>query len=311
MEKSYQRLYDFVSSIRVLCTLIAIFYVMYWFLHTIQFPFIQYAGIIFNPLVDILKNFISWTIDYKNFEIDMLPIIVAAGFQVAYFILQGPLDIIEKVEKKHKLNVIAEKKLEEKLMNENLKEVFVNKTLEYNAFAILLTLNLKTEVDTNLLSPEGNIDLKETAKKEYAKIVNIMREKYITCKVITPGKLFIIYDNFALFDDFLTDILSEIKKFSTQNSQNGIITEFSLVIDAFREGEKVSKILDIMEKILTFNYTNKALGTMSFNIRYRLNNQKNKYLLETIGISRFFEKPVDGVQNYTDFELFNLKIAKK
>lgn len=66
-----------------------------------------------------------------------------------------------------------------------------------------------------------------------------------------------------------------------------------------------------MEKILTFNYTNKALGTMSFNIRYRLNNQKNKYLLETIGISRFFEKPVDGVQNYTDFELFNLKIAKK
>lgn len=309
MEKNYQKLYDFVSSIRVLCTLIAIFYVMYWFLHTIKFPFIEYAGIIFNPLVELLKTFVNWTIDYKEFEIDMLPVIVAAIFQVFYFILQAPLDLIEKVEKKHQLNVIAEKKLEEKLMNENLKEVFVNKTLEYNAFAVLLTLNLKTDVGANLLPNDVNLD--EAVKQEYSKIITMMRNKYATCKAITPDKLFIIYDNFALFDDFFADILTEVRAFSSQNAKNGIITEFKIVADALRDGEKVINVLELLEKILTFSYTNKALATMAFNIRYRLNKQKNKYALETMGVSRFFEKPVDGVQGYTDFELFNLKAAKK
>ena len=67
--------------------------------------------------------------------------------------------------------------------------------------------------------------------------------------------------------------------------------------------------LDVLEKISTFGYVNKAVATSSFNVRYKLNG-KNKYVLETMGISRFFEQNPDSVQKSIDFELFCLKTPK-
>lgn len=308
MDKEYKKIYDIISTARVLCTTAAVFYVIYWFLVVIHFPFIKYIGIVFNPLSDLFRMAFDWTIEYNKVGIDMMPIVSAAFLQLMHVVLTPFLGMIERMDKQHRLSVIAEKKLEEKLMNENLKEIFTNKTLEYNQFAILLTLNLTTGVDINLYSKTP--ELEKLKADEYVKIVNTMRQKFATCKAITPNKLFIIYDNFALFDDFLSAIVSEVKTFSNLNAENGIQTEFLLGIDALKEGTKVVDTLDMLEKIMTFGYSNKAIATTPFNIRYKLNNAECKYILTSIGISRFFEKLPDGTQKGTDFELFSLKTAK-
>lgn len=310
MEQRYRRLYDFVSTIRVLCILVTISYVIFWFLKTINFPFIKYVGIIFNPLTNIIKtsNFLNWAIKYKNFYIDMTPIIAALGFQMIYFMLQPALNTIRALDRRHRLNKIAEKRLEEKLVNENLKEIFINKTLEYTKFAILLTLNVKADINPNMI--EKNIDTKNMPMMEYVRIVNTMRKKYPTCKAITPGKLFIVYDNFTIFDDFLSDIVSEVKIFCSENQEKGLVTEFKIAIDAVEETGRVSKILEFLEKISALGYSNKAISTPAFKMRYELNSQKNKYNLETIGISRFFESNTDKTQKGVDIELFCLKTFK-
>ena len=88
----------------------------------------------------------------------MTPIIAALGFQMIYFMLQPALNTIRALDRRHRLNKIAEKRLEEKLVNENLKEIFINKTLEYTKFAILLTLNVKADINPNMI--EKNIDTK-------------------------------------------------------------------------------------------------------------------------------------------------------
>jgi len=312
--KKYTKLYDFISTVKVLCTAAAVLYVLYWFLCLLNFTFIKYLQPVFGIPVDLLKNFVRLEIPYGTETIDMIPLVAAAIFQIFYFVFNYFASVVEKMEEQHRLNVIAEKKLEEKLVNENLKEIFKNKTMQYTKFAILLNLDLKPMTDPNIT--DGKERLKELAAAEYAKIVSKMRKKYITCKAITPGKLFMVYDNFALFDDFFSDILKELKKISTVNTEKHVSTNFIFVIDALKESEKVTNALDLMEKILTFNYTNKVLATSAFNIRYKLNEQQ-KYKLETMGISRFFEKiPKDSlenlneIQNSVDFELFSLKNSR-
>lgn len=292
----------------------AVLYVLYWFLCLLNFTFIKYIAIIFDPAVSLLKNFVRLDIPYGGDVIDMVPLVVAAIFQALYFVFNYLVSVVENMEEQHKLNVIAERKLEEKLVNENLKEIFKNKTMEYSKFAILLNLDLKPAIDPNMT--ENNRSLRELAAKEYAQIVTKMRQKYAACKAIAPGKLFIVYNNFALFDDFFTDILKEVKELSAQNAQKQITTNFIFVIDALKESDKVSSTLDLMEKISTFNYINKAVATSGFNVRYKLNS-RNKYTLETMGISRFFEKtPVatGGTPEISppsvDFELFCLKSPK-
>lgn len=292
----------------------AVLYVLYWFLCLLNFTFIRYIALVFNPAVSLLKNFVRLDIPYGGEVIDMVPLVVAGIFQALYFVFNYLVSVVENMEEQHKLNVIAERRLEEKLVNENLKEIFNNKTMEYSKFAILLNLDLKPAVDPNMFNNGEN--LKELAAKEYAQIVAKMRKKYAACKAIAPGKLFIVYNNFALFDDFFTDVLKEVKEISTINAQQQITTNFIFVIAALKESDKVSRTLDLMEKISTFNYVNKAVATSGFNIRYKLNSQ-NKYTLETMGISRFFEKAPANTERIPeasppsiDFELFCLKSPK-
>ncbi len=308
MEEKYRKIYDFISITRVICSLLAILYVAYWFLKIAHFPLIQYIGIFLNPPIDFLKLFLEWNIEHNGIIIDMVPVIVAVLFQAFHFALHPFLGMIEKIDNKHKLNVIAEKKLEEKLVNENLKEIFVSKTMEYNKFGILLVLNVKSGIDENMLDKRP--DYREIIRDRYMKIVNLIRRKYATCKAIMPGKLFMVYDNFALFDDFLSDILSEVKAFCAKNNEQGLASEFTFIIDAIKDDASLARVLDNLEKISTLSYTNKALATMPFNIRYKLNNQ-NKFILETMGISRFFEKTPDNMQKSIDFELFSIKTAKR
>ncbi len=274
----------------------------------------KFITAVFGPPIALLRNFIHFDIGYGGRSIDMLPLVVAAFFQALYFVFNYFVSVVEKMEEQHNLNVIAERKLEEKLVNENLKEIFKNKTMQYTKFAILLSLDLKPMVDPNI--KDSGRTMKELAAKEYAKIAAKMRGKYTACKAIAPGKLFIVYNNFALFDDFFTDLLKEVKEISKINEEKQISTNFIFVIDALRESDKVSNTLDFLEKVLTFNYANKAVTTSGFQVRYKLNSQ-NKYLLETMGISRFFEKVpanvqggVENIQRSVDFELFCLKSPK-
>lgn len=304
MEPKYKKAYDFIGTIRVLLSLAAVFYIVFWFLKFVEFPFVNLIAPVFEPLLNLIGRKIEWQMDFEGRAVDMLPLAAALLFWMFFVVLQPLFGVIEKMENKHKLNVIAERKLEEKLVNENLKEIFKNKTMEYTKFAILLNLELQG------VANQKEED-KEIIKKEYIKIVNTVRKKYAACKAIMPDKLFIIYNNFALFDDFLKDILFEIKQFSKTMAEDGKNISFSILIDALKETDKVANTLDLLEKISTFNYINKAITTSSFNIRYKLNNGQNRYILETMGISRFFENDGEKISRSLDFELFSLKGAKK
>jgi len=309
MSSKYKQLYDFVNIAKVFCSLIAAFYVVYWFLCLINMPYLEYFRIVFDLPVKLVKMFISIEIPYEGALIDMDPLIVSVFFFLLHFMFQYLSNVIEEKERTYKLNVIAEKKLEEKLMNESLKKIFEDKTLEYTDFAILLTLDMKSAVDPNIA--EIKEDIKELKRKNYIQVVNVIRKKYVNCKAITPGKLFMVYNNFALFDDFFTDVLKEVRKIIETNLQNNVKTDFLIALDAVKEGDRLANVLDLLEKISTFNYTNKAITTPSFNVRYKLNSKGAKYSLESMGISRFFEKRPDNTQSSVDFELFSLKSSKR
>lgn len=308
MEK-FDRLYDFVNIMKVVCTFIAILYVLYWFICLSNIPFLEYIQLVFSPPVNLIKMFIKIEIPYADTIIDMIPLLVSLIFAMLYFLFQHFSNLVEEKERQYKLNVIAERKLEEKLVNENLKKIFENKTMEYTNFAILLILDITTTIDPNVSNIKSNI--KELAAKNYTKIVNSMRKKYANCKAITPGKLFIVYNNFALFDDFFTDLLKEVKEISETNIEQNLKTNFIIAIDALKETDKMSNALDLLEKICTFNYSNRAIATPAFNVRYKINSNNSKYSLESLGISRFFEKTPDNVQTSVDFELFSLKNKRK
>ncbi len=305
----YEKLYDFVNIIKVLCTLIAAAYVLYWLLCFTNMPFLKYIQLIFSPPINLLKMFLTIEIPYKDVVIDMIPLITSLLFSGLYFVFFFFSNFIEEKERQHKLHVVAEKKLEEKLVNENLKKIFENKTMEYTKFAILVMLELESAIDPNIAGVKG--DIKELTIKNYVEIVNAMRKKYINCKAITPDKLFIVYNNFALFDDFFTDLLKEVKTVSEANLEHNLKTNFVIAIDALKESDKMANVLDMLEKVSTFNYANKAIATPAFNIRYRINSNGGKYVLASMGISRFFENNSDGTQSSVDFELFNLKTKKK
>lgn len=294
---------------KVACTFVAILYVLYWFICLSNIPFLEYIQLVFAPPVNLLKMFIKIEIPYADTIIDMIPLLVSLIFAMLYFVFQYFSNVVEEKERQYKLNVIAERKLEEKLMNESLKKVFENKTLEYTNFAILLTLDFAATIDPNISNIKTN--LKAVAAENYTKIVNSMRKKYANCKAITPGKLFIVYNNFALFDDFFTDLLKEVKEISEANIEKNLKTNFMIAIDALKETDKMSSVFDLLEKICTFNYANKAVSTAAFNIRYKINSNAGKYLLESLGISRFFEKTPDNTQTSVDFELFSLKTKRK
>lgn len=303
METRYKKAYDFIGTVRVLLSLAAVSYIVFWFLRFVDFPLIPYIAPIFEPLLHLLRHKIEWEMDFEGKMVDMMPLAAAGVFWIGFVVLQPLFGIIDQMEHRHKLNVIAERKLQEKLVNENLKEIFKNKTMEYSKFAILLGLELQ--------APQNSKDInREIVKKEYIKIVNLIRQKYAAAKLIMPDKLFITYNNFALFDDFLRDILFEIKQFSKNMAENGAEVTFSIFIDALKETDKVANTFDLLEKISTFSYTNRAIATSSFNIRYNLNTGQNQYNLETMGISRFFENSGDKASKSIDFELFSLKSSK-
>ncbi len=305
----YNKIYDFVNIVKVACTFVAVLYVVYWFLCLINIPYLEYIKLIFAPPVELIKAFIiKIDVPYAGISVDMVPLIVSLFFAGFYFVLQYLSNFIEEKEKQHKMQVIEEKKLEEKLVNENLKKIFLAKTMEYTKFAILLSLEFKCTVDPNIVSHKEN--MKELATKNYTNIVNAMRKKYAACKAVTPGKLFIVYNNFALFDDFFTDLLKEIKKIGEINSEKNLNTGFTIAIDAVKESDKIAHVFDLLEKIASFNYTNRAIATPSFNVRYKLDSD-GKYSLESMGISRFYEKNADNTQTGIDFELFALKTKNK
>ena len=127
MNYKYRQLYDFVNIAKVLCSFVAVFYVLYWFICLVNIPFLEYIQTIFSPPVNIVKMFIRVEIPYNGTLIDMIPLLVSLIFTSFHFVFQYFSNVIEEKEEKHKLNVIAEKKLEEKLMNENLKKIFEDK----------------------------------------------------------------------------------------------------------------------------------------------------------------------------------------
>ena len=81
----------------------------------------KYIALVLDIPVNVLRNFVHLEITYGGEIIDMLPLAVAGVFQILYFVFNYFVSVVEKMEEQHKLNVIAEKKLEEKLVNENLK----------------------------------------------------------------------------------------------------------------------------------------------------------------------------------------------
>lgn len=236
MKKKYDKVYEIVTSLKVLCALFAVVYMLLWFYCFFELPYYDLVTLFFAPVANLINIFITPSVEYADRTVDMTYLIISVFLYVLYFIFGKLSVVVDNAEKKYQLSVIEERKIQERLINEDLKEVFKNKTLKYNAFGILLTLNLKHMIDPNV--NDINQTIKDTAMKQYVKIVSKMRKKYPTCKAITPDKLFIIYNNFALFDDFLIDILKEIKLISIENTANKISTNFTIAIDALKETDK-------------------------------------------------------------------------
>lgn len=303
MKEIYTSIYNFLIVLKVACPVISFLYALMWFISFFQLSAFAVMSIPFEPFAIFIKSVYDLNFIFEGRVIDMTYIIASGLFIVFHYILGFFANRVIDLYNLEEMRIIKKKGFEEKTVNSRLQKDFDEEISRYARFTILFSLVLKPAYNLSV-SRKGEFD---TIKKEfYSHIVRNVSSRHKNSKGIISDKMFLVCEDFKNFDVFLLDFINEIKKFNAANAQKDIVTEFSVSLDAIKEGANVFKAMEFLEKIDSFNYKNKVITTSAFKVRYETN-KESLFKIVPLGTSRFFEEPDD----FIDFELFKLKLKKK
>ena len=138
-------------------------------------------------------------------------------------------------------------------------------TYKYTHFFGLLELNLEYVDDFN----KSNEDLIKL-KNEYLKmLVNKLRDKYSNVKFELTDKVYMISDDFLIFDPFLLDISKLHKIFVELDNQKAIKTGLILSFCCGNENNNVQFVEKVLQKVNNLKYINKVIVINEFQAKYK------------------------------------------
>ncbi len=302
MKKIYVATYNFFIILKVLCPIISFLYALLWFISFLQLSFYETLSVPFEPFAYIIKVMHPLSVEFQGRMIDMSYIVASGLFILFHYIFDFFAQRVVDLYNFEEMRAMRKKDKEIKKINIALKKEFEQEVERFSRFALLFNLELKAAYNLNI-SRKGEFD---NLKKEFfAHIVKNVSSKYKNAKGIMSDKLFLVCDDFKNFDDFILRLIAEIRTFKQNCSAKDIVVDFAISIDAIKSNSNVFLAMEFLEKVDSFNYKNKLTVTSAFKMKYE-SRANARFKLIPLGISRFFQDPDD----YTDFELFNLKLKK-
>ena len=244
-----------------------------------------------DPVFEIINNIIGW---FPNLIDTICPrkVDIFGGEHLLGYIYAAALTIISMYFAM-KFNIYLN---DCKMQNENyVKKIEVKKTdnainksskvkddsYRYTHFFGLLELNL--EYVGAIYKPESEM-LK--LRNEYLKmLVNKLSEKYSNVKFKVTDKVFMVSDEFLIFDPFLLDISKLHKIFVELDNQKSIKTELLLSFSCGNEKNNTAVIEKILEKVNNLKYSNKVIAINEFYKKYEAI-KANHFNFTSLGLSR-------------------------
>lgn len=300
MKEIYTFLYRFFIVLKVLSPILSFQYVLLWFLVIANTPNIEVLTSFFNGPAEFVGSIVDCNIMVSGNSVDMSYIAVAIVFLVLHFIfgfIAARIIDIYVVEEKR---TVQRKLFEEKKVNSDLKKDLNKEFKKYNNFILLLEVELSSTYNTT-----NAIDFNQIKQDFYNHLAKVLSGGFLNTKTKIGEKLLVVCEDWSRFDDFIMAFSSEVKNFRLENAKKDITTDFTVALDALKEGEDTEAKKEFLAKIDSFNYKNKIVATSAFKVKY-LMNENTKFRMDPLGVSRFFEK--DG--KHTDFDLFCVKIKR-
>lgn len=152
---------------------------------------------------------------------------------------------------------------------------------KYTHFFGLLELNLKYHDSYN----KKEIEL-EKLRDEYLKmLVKKLSEKYTNVKLELTDKVYIVSDDFLIFDPFLLDISKLYKIFVDLDNQKAIKTELVLSFSCGDSNNDIEYNKKLLEKVNNLRYKNKIIAINEFYLKYK-EIKAQHFNFTSLGLSR-------------------------
>lgn len=304
MKNIYTTFFNLFTTLKVICPLIAFLYCFMWFVTFFNPPFTEFLIIPFEPLAEVIRSVYKLEVSFEDKKFEITYIIATVVLIIFHHIFGLLANLVVKLYKFDEMRQIWLRSNEEKRVNHTLSRDFQHELTHYTKYAILFNLTLKQGYDVRANS---KAELDALRKDFYAKLLYSITKKYSDTKGVSTNKLFLVMNDFETFDTMLLEFLQVIKNFINENAKKDIVSEFSISIEALKEDSSVTKALELLEKIDSFNFKNKVAVTSAFKIKYENSKELSKFRTIPLGVSRFFKEE----DEFEDFELYNLKFNKE
>lgn len=306
MKEILRFLAKIVDWIRVISSFLAFVYAISWFFLIFRFPFVNAISVFFEPIARIVRGFISHQITFEGQQYDSTYIITSLIFvAIFYGATKFREFLLEKVEDAIFNENIRRARMDTRT-NARISKEFKEYITKVNYFIICLNLNLKYAISETLVSKKYN--LQELKNENYKEIVETMSQTSSASVEIKDDKVIIISPNYANFEKIFNAFLDITGIISFENQKKDIATDIYFVLDGSEQPAFTKEKQNLLKKVLSFGYKNKAITTTVFAKRYE-QEKNNAFVANTMGKIRFFEDRFEGQldQGYSDFELFTLK----
>lgn len=145
----------------------------------------------------------------------------------------------------------------------------------------------------------------EKLKKEYSKmLIKKLKEKYPDIQFVVSNKIFIISNEFSVFDPFLSDVVKFFRIFQELNIEKCIGSNLLLSFDCGDCNSNPKYIYRFLSKINDLGYSNKVVLLSTFVKKYKYVLTK-KYITTPLGLAKI---ETDN-QREVDVELYYLENA--
>lgn len=276
---------------------IAGLYLLLWVIQVFAHSLFVKLNFLFGYIPSLIDKLIPTTTDINGMDVPM-------GYvYLSTFIIVSTLGAI-KLEN-HIIDSYNEK--EHKISEGNLRRRFLRQKQRMGEKNIIVEPSacffglLEMKFD-NLEGFDKSFEDLDKLKREYSKLlINKLKEKYPDIQFILTGKIFIICDEFTIFDNFLNDVIRCFSVFQEINNEKYISSGIILSFEAGDSKTNSKYIYRFLSKINDLEHVNKVIILEKFAKKYKYVLTK-QYISVPLGMQR-----VEIDNSEIDVDLFYLE----
>lgn len=282
----------------VISPLVAVTFLAVWLTRIYNPPVFKQLHLIFGYVPDLIDNLFLIQADINGMDIPMGYVYVATVFIVSTLIAIKIENNIIDSQLKNEMSQ-SESNLRKRSLAQKQRLGEKNIKTEEGAYFFGLF-----EMKFEYLNVMGkSIEDLEKLKKEYSKmLINKMKEKYPEVQYVVSNKVFMISNEFSIFDSFLTDIVRFFRVFQEINNEKCIGSSLILSFDCGDAKTNPKEVYRFLSKINDLCYLNKVIVMEKFVKKYKYVLTK-QFITISLGLSKI---EIDN-QNEIDVELHYLE----